>query len=293
MPNVTLADGRRLTYDTYGDPDGLPVIFSHGFADSRVIRNPDENLTRSLGVWVVAADQPGVGGSTPQPGRRMVDWAADMEQLADHLGLGRFAVAGHSGGSPHALSVAAGMPDRVTHGVLASPVGPLDRDGFAGLLAMRDLKVIVRLRRLRPLLRWALRSQTAKARKDIGAYLERMAADDPSDRHTFLSDPAQRTMFEANFSTGMEQGEEGMFEMTLALWQWGFEIAAVAQPFDVFYGDADDIISPDMPKRVAGQLADATATVWPGAGHYGFVDRGRWSAFLGALTSRRPGADVS
>ncbi len=155
MQDPTLADGRRLTYDTYGDPDGLPVGFSHGFADSRVIRNPDEALTRSLGVWMVAADQPGVGGSTPQPGRRMVDWATDMEQLADHLGLDRFAVAGHSGGGPHTQSTAVGMPDRVTHGVLASPVGPLDRDGFAKLLAMRDLKVIAKLRRLRPLLKWA------------------------------------------------------------------------------------------------------------------------------------------
>jgi hypothetical protein len=25
---LTLADGRVLTYDTYGDPDGLPVIFN-------------------------------------------------------------------------------------------------------------------------------------------------------------------------------------------------------------------------------------------------------------------------
>jgi pimeloyl-ACP methyl ester carboxylesterase len=286
METVTLTDGRRLAYDTYGDPDGLPVIFSHGFGDSRLIRNPDEALTRSLGVWMIAADQPGVGGSTPHRGRRMVDWGADMEHLADRLGLGEFAVAGHSGGSAHALSIAVRMPDRVTHGVLASPVGPLDGDRFAKLSMATSIKILFKLRRFPPVLRWALRSLVQKAGKDMGAYLELMAEGDASDAATFLADTAQREMFEANFTSGIEQGPEGMYEMTIALWQWGFEIEDVRQPFDVFYGDADDVISPEMSKRVAEQLPDATATIWPGAGHYGFVDRDRWSAYLGALTAR-------
>ncbi|MEB3903160.1 alpha/beta hydrolase [Mycobacterium ulcerans] len=174
MESLTLADGRTLTYLTYGDPGGLPVIFSHGFADSAVIRNPDDDLTASLGVWMIAADQPGVGGSTPRPGRRMVDWGADMEQLADHLGLGAFAVAGHSGGSPHTLSIAVRLPDRVTHGVLAAPVGPLDQDGFAKPLAMRDLRYVVRLRRPRRLLKWIYHIESRKAQRDIGGYLDNM-----------------------------------------------------------------------------------------------------------------------
>jgi pimeloyl-ACP methyl ester carboxylesterase len=70
MEILTSVDGRSLAYDTYGDPDGLPVIFSHGFADSRLIRNPHDDLTKSLGVWMIAADQPGVGGSAPKKGRR-------------------------------------------------------------------------------------------------------------------------------------------------------------------------------------------------------------------------------
>jgi pimeloyl-ACP methyl ester carboxylesterase len=285
MNTLSLADGRDLTYDTYGDPDGLPVIFSHGLSDSRLIRNPDEGVTASLGVRMIAADQPGVGGSTPQKGRRMVDWGTDMEQLADALGLGQFAVAGHSGGGPHTLSVAVHLPDRVTHGVLASPVGPFDRDGFAKMLVMKDLKLIVKLRHFHHMIKWAYKADIKKAKKKgIDSFVESMADDDKSDADTFLSDPAQRDMFEASFTAGMAQDEEGVYEMTMALWDWGFELGDVRQHFDVFYGDADDIISPEMPKHVAEQLPDAEAQVWPGAGHYGFVDRDRWTQFLGALT---------
>jgi len=53
----------------------------------------------------------------------------------------------------------------------------------------------------------------------------------------------------------------------------------------VFFGDADEIISPDMPAHVAERLSDATPHVTPGAGHDGFVERERWVEFLGALTA--------
>jgi len=273
VETLKLADGRDLTYDTYGDPDGLPVIFNHGLSDSRLIRNPDDSIAANLGLRMIAADQPGVGGSTPKKGRKMVDWGADMEQLADALHLDRFAVAGHSGGGPHTLSIAVRMPDRVTRGVLASPVGPFDREGFAKMLVMKDLKLIVKLRHFHHVIKWAYRSDIKKAKKDIGSFVEAMAEDDQSDADTFLSDPEQRNMFEENFTAGMLQDEEGVYEMTLALWGWGFELSDVLQPFDVFYGDTDDIISPEMPKHVAESLPSGEGHVWPGAGHYGFVDR--------------------
>ena len=282
METLTLADGRDLTYETYGDPDGMPVVFNHGVFDSRLIRNPDEQLTASLGLRMIAADQPGVGGSTPMKGRRMVDWGEDMEQLADALGLDRFAVAGHSGGGPHALSIAAHLPHRVTRGVLASPLGPLNQDGFAKLLLWKDMRVLLRLRHFPPVLRWALRSEVTKMKKDIGRAVEEFAATFPSDAH-LLSDPALRAMFEENLLAGVAQDEEGAFEMIRAASDWGFEIEDVKQPFDVFYGDQDEVLAPEMATRVAKRLPNGTGHVWPGGGHVAVLERARWTEFLGAL----------
>jgi pimeloyl-ACP methyl ester carboxylesterase len=278
-----LDDGRTLAYEDYGDPSGTPVVFTHGYGDSRLIRNPDEAFTASLGVRVIAPDQPGVGGSSPHPGRRMIDWGSDVEQLVDRLGIGTFNVAGHSGGAPHTLAIAVRFPDRVAKGVLASPVGDFDDPFMRRQLVNRDLKLIAKIHRMHHLLRWASKAASKATLKDLGTYVESVTHEDASDAPTMLDDPAQKEMFEASFAQGMAQEGEGTYEMTLALWDWGFALADVGQPFDVFYGDADDIISPEMPQRVADELPNATAHVWPGAGHYGFVDRERWGRFLGAV----------
>jgi len=282
---MTLADGRTLAYDTYGDPDGTPVIFSHGFSDSHVIRNPDDDLTASLGVRWICADQPGVGGSSPKPGRKMVDWGSDMEQLADHLKLDTFDVAGHSGGGPHALSIAFHLPDRVKKVALASPVAPFDAPGVTDMLVMKDLKLIVRIRQHHRLLRWAMRLDAKKIEKDIPSYVA-MAGDElPHDAPTFHRNPGQQAMFEDNFRLGYIQDEEGVYEMAVALWDWGFAPKGVKQPVDVFYGSADDIISSRMPLYLCDELPHATSHEWEGAGHYGFIDRDHWIAFVTAAKS--------
>lgn len=283
METLELQDGRLITYDVYGDPGGKPVIFNHGMSDSRLIRNPDLSLTESLGVRIVAADQPGVGGSTRQRGRRVVDWGADMEALVDALGLERFAVAGHSAGSPHALAVVYRMPDRVDGIVLASPLAPLDDKDMAKLFVNKELRLTARLHHLHNIIRVASDAAAKKALKDMPSFVEATAQDDPSDADTYLKDPAQRQMFEESFKAGMAQGGEGMYEEILSWWDWGFEPEDIQQHVELFYGDADDILDPRMPLHLAERLPDCATHVWEGAGHYGFVDRDRWVQFLRAV----------
>ncbi len=279
---MTLMDGRTLAFDMYGDPDGTPVIFSHGFTDSHVLRNPDDTLTASLGARWIAADQPGVGGSSPKKGRKMVDWGSDMEELADYLGLQRFNVAGHSGGGPHALAIAFHMPDRVSKVTLASPVSPFDEPGVTKMLVMKDLKTIARLRHLHRLIRWAERSEAKKVTKDIPSYVESMVDELPNEAKTMMRNPEQQALFEENFRLGFIQEEEGAYEETMALWDWGFSPHDIIQPVELFYGTADDIISPKMPLHLCEELKQCTSHPWEGVGHYGFVDRDNWIQFVTA-----------
>jgi pimeloyl-ACP methyl ester carboxylesterase len=84
--------------------------------------------------WV-SYDRPGYGGSSPHDGRTAVSAAADVAAIADALGIGRFAVLGHSGGGPHALACAALLPERVMAAVSVSAPAPFDAAGLDWLAA--------------------------------------------------------------------------------------------------------------------------------------------------------------
>ena len=60
---------------------------------------------------MIGIDRPGFGMSTYVKSYRIVDWPADVIELANALGLKRFAVAGISSGSPYALACARFIPE--------------------------------------------------------------------------------------------------------------------------------------------------------------------------------------
>ena len=122
---IRLADGRVLGYAEYGPVAGPSLFLFHGLPGSRlaVAEMWPEEPTE---VRVIAPDRPGAGSSAFEPGRRLTDWADDVRQLADSLGIERFLVAGFSGGGPHALAVAHGLPDRVIAVGSISGAGPID-----------------------------------------------------------------------------------------------------------------------------------------------------------------------
>src|SRR6516225_1486663 len=143
--DIHLADGRTLhAYDTRADgiagsqgTSGSPiaVLWHHG---SPNIGSPPDLLfaaAEANGLRWVSYDRPGYGCSDPHDGRTVASAAADVAAIADALGIGRFAVFGHSGGGPHALACAALLPQRVIAAVSVSAPAPFEADGldwFAG-----------------------------------------------------------------------------------------------------------------------------------------------------------------
>ncbi len=182
----------RSAYDEYGDPNGTPVIFNHGLSDSRAHPQPRRRPDRVARCRMLAADQPGVGGSSPSEGPPDGRLGQGHGGARRRAGLTEFAVVGHSGGSPHALAIAHRLPERVTKIVLASPVAPLDEKGMGKLMINKDLKLFAKLHHLHHLIKWASNYSAKKAEKDIPSFVEATANDDKSDRDTFLNDPAQR-----------------------------------------------------------------------------------------------------
>src|SRR5438067_1645721 len=111
---VILRDGRRLGFAEYGDGQGEPAFYFHGWPSSRLEAAPADPLAREFGVRLIATDRPGHGLSDFKPRRRLEDWPTDVEELADKLGIEKFAVIGNSGGAPYAVACGAKLPPRIT-----------------------------------------------------------------------------------------------------------------------------------------------------------------------------------
>ena len=122
---VRLPSGRRFCVAEFGDPSGIPVLAFHGAPACRLMFDVTDGVARSLGLRIVAFDRPGYGHSPLDYGASLATRTEAFVELANELGLDRFAVLGVSGGGPYAASMAARLPHRVMALALISPLGPL------------------------------------------------------------------------------------------------------------------------------------------------------------------------
>jgi pimeloyl-ACP methyl ester carboxylesterase len=93
------------------------------------------------GLRLVTTSRPGYGGSSPQPGRRVVDVAADAAAVLAAIGAGRCLIAGWSGGVPHALACGARLGAAVAVLVIAG-AAPYEAGGLDWMAGMGEENVV-------------------------------------------------------------------------------------------------------------------------------------------------------
>ena len=284
VKSIRLHDGRRLAYQDMGDPLGRPVIFCHGWGDSRLMRHPDERLTANLGVRLITIDRPGIGFSDFQIGRTLLDWPDDVRQLADELGLERFALLGHSGGGPHALACALCYPERLSRVGIASGLAPLDHPGGSNGLPLWMQAGYLFFRRYP----WTTRLFIPPLPGRFLYWVERRVmralelAYPPGDR-VVLAQPGVRDMFMTSGGEAVRQGTRGLaHDLGLIVGQpWGFQPRDIRLRVFLWYGDDDDTVPLQMGRYLAGQLNGSRLHEYPGEGHLLFINH--WGELLKTL----------
>ena len=277
LETIRRPDGRTLACAQWGDPAGTPVFVLHGTPGCRLNRHPDNDKIAATGARVVTYDRPVYGGSDRHRGRSVNDCVADVAALADTLGFDRFAVTGGSGGGPHCLAVAAGLPDRVTRAVCVVGVAPYDLLGDAWLDGMdpENLKEF----------QWALEGEDrleTELTRESAAMLARIA-DDPAtvlgdfdlpeeDRAIFARPDIAKVMTEA-LTECVRTGIWGWADDDIAFTKpWGFDPATITVPTAVWWGSKDVLVPPAHGEWIARTVPDAIPRVDAGGGHLGDPD---------------------
>jgi pimeloyl-ACP methyl ester carboxylesterase len=271
---LVLRDGRRLGYAEYGRAGGETFFYFHGHPGSRLEAQFCASAAEQVGARVIALDRPGYGLSDPQPGRRLIDWPADVAQAADLLGIGPFSVVGASGGGPYALATAHGLPDRVVRVGVLGGVAPYQVRGITRGMRWQNRVGFRWGARWPGLARWIMRSMERNIRDRPDRTVEAIAAAlSPVDAEV-VRRPEVRAMLARDIAEAFRQGSEGpAWDVVLLGRPWGFRLEDIASPVFLWQGGADTLVTPAMGRYLGATIPGCRAQFLPAQGHLLVIDR--------------------
>lgn len=266
--SIKLRDGRTLAFAEWGDPRGRPIVHHHGVPGCRLEHEASAEVYRAAGVRVITPDRPGYGLSDPRPGRTLLDWPADVAQLADALGLERFGISSLSGGGVFALACALRMPERLTAVVLAGCPAPMDRpEALRGMRFLNRAGILL-ARRAPALLAAGCRLAGGAVRRHPGFFYECSSRDKPAADRRWLSRPDVRGDELATLREALRQGVAGYVRDVVLLAQpWDFRPGDIAVPVQLWHGDADTVVPAHHARQLAASIPAARLVACPGEGH--------------------------
>ena len=267
-----LPDGRDLGFAEYGDARGLPVFYFHGFPGSRLEARLAEQEAAPHGIRFIAVDRPGYGLSDPKRRRALLDWADDVIDLADFLGIQRFSVIGVSGGGPYATACAFKIPHRLIKVVLVCGLGPVvsaRRKSRATGLNVHGLRLAGRF----PLLArvsFAAVALMYRRRPDLMLALisRRLAA---CDRQA-LQIPQLQQLLCGSFREAFRGSLLGPArDLVLYGRDWGFPLHEIQVPTRLWHGERDAVVPPAMGYMLADEIPTCRAMFYREDGHFSII----------------------
>jgi pimeloyl-ACP methyl ester carboxylesterase len=255
---LKLKDGRLLQVYSTGDDGAFTLLWHHGSPQTGALLDPLVSAARARGIRLLSYGRPSYGGSSPDGGRSVASAAGDVEQIADALGIGRFAVMGASGGGPHALACAALLPDRVIGAVSVSGLAPFTTsfDWYAGMRSDGALRAAASGRQAR----------------------EAFAETDEFDEESFTA--ADWAALEGTWASLGEDavragtaGPEGLIDDDVAFaGPWGLDVTQIKAPVLIVHGGQDRVVPSSHGDWLMRNCPTAEYWFRPRDGHISILD---------------------
>jgi pimeloyl-ACP methyl ester carboxylesterase len=256
---LPLAGGGSLSFREYGDPEGRPLIFFHGWPGSSAQGLFLHRICQEKHLRVLSIDRPGLGGSSRIPERNFLHVPPLVEELAGTLGLDRYDVFGMSGGGPYALACAWALPHRVKAAVVCCGAPPLDTPEarrrfspiYRALAAVHDRYPRVFQSMLVPL------SLAGRIRPPWPLMRLISVAMKPQDRK-FLSERARFDLYYPSLQNAMRSGAKAIYDDGRCYsGPWPFDVSEIRVPVRVWHGTQDTNFHYSLAEKLAARIPGA------------------------------------
>ena len=265
-------NGDLVAFSEYGDVNGEPVMFCHGWPSSRIMARLTDEPARELGIRVISPDRPGISASSLRPDRKLIDWPPVVERIAERIGIGEFRMLAISGGAPYAYATAVAMPRRVRSIAIVGGAPPMaelvDAEGLLPLYSRMLALYRTQPRLLRRLFYLARPVLSLRPPMRFRPLLLKMLMLRPCDAESLRDGEAFEAIFESQRRAWRGSAEGVMVDAQIYAQPWGFAIEDVRVPVRLWHGKEDRAFSVRLAEQVAKRLPNCEARFVDDAGHY-------------------------
>jgi pimeloyl-ACP methyl ester carboxylesterase len=269
---IQLQDGALIAFEEYGDANGVPVIFCHGWPSSRTMARLTDGPARDLGIRIISPDRPGISGSSLHPDRKLSDWPCIVERIVGRLDIREFRMLAISGGAPYAYATAVAMPQRVRAIAIVGGAPPMaelvDAEGLLPLYCWMLALYRIRPRLLRRLFYLARPVLSLRPPIRLRPLLLKILMLRPCDAEGLRDAEAFEAIFESQRRAWRGSAEGVMADAQIYAQPWGFAIEDVRVPVRLWHGKEDRAFSVHLAERIAKRLPNCKARFVDDAGHY-------------------------
>ena len=253
-------------------PSGNPVIFFHGTGSPLHVSLIDKPAIEN-GFRIIAPARPGVSQSEFRHNWTVLEYAKEILELADNLGIRNFGIIGISGAGPTLMATACTAPERIGCVVylacamplysdpeMISHLGAMDRI-FAEMGTKLPLSIFKIPFSLLGFMETVIKSPESFA-KMFDASLSK------ADKEAFAI-PEFRYLIMKDFQELFKQGSTPpAYDAQTVYKPWGFNLADIKTHIEVFHGKSDSFVPLEFSEYLKNTAKDVRINIIEEQGHF-------------------------
>ncbi len=270
---AVMPGGRNISYIEYGAANGFPVFYFHGSPSSclEALLIDKEHLLE-FNLRLICPNRAGIGLSDHVDNRGVSQVADDVEGLANHLGLEKFAVLGFSGGGVYVAACANLLAQRLTAAVVVSGAWKMNEpEGKKNI--MERVRLFWKTADKFPYFVPYILSNspgTEIAKDQALANLKRIA---PEADYNFLSEGDRMEIKNKANDDALYDLKGVTQDILLYLKPFDFNIQSIKFPIAIYHGSNDRNVPLALVQKMVNSIPGASLTVFEDEAHISMLGK--------------------